>query len=275
MKILLTGATGYLGSRVAEKLKAKGYEVTAFVRSEEKKRGVKAQGMNAVVGTLENPATLVRAAQEVDAVVHTAFDHGGDFFEGVEVEGRALDALLASLKGSGKTLIATSAAGVLSDTGATPASEDAPLPNEDAWPVAKRGRLEAKLMDAAPEVRTIVLRQPVFVYGRGGSQFPPLLVRTAKETGASYYVGGGTNKLSAAHVDDIADLYVLALEKAPAGSLNNVAAGDPVEPRAVAEAVREAAGADGTKSIGQEEAGGLWNPFLALLLSLNFWLSGE
>lgn len=275
MKILLTGATGYVGSRVSEKLRAKGHEVTAFVRSEEKRKGLEAQGLNLVVGRLEDPATLVQAAQEVDAVIHTAFDHVGDFFKGVEVEGHALDALLASLKGSGKTLIATSAAGVLGDTRGTPADEDTLLPDEQAWPVAKRGRLEAKLVAAGSGLRTIVLRLPVLVYGRGASQFPPMLINTAKKMGTSYYVGDGTNKLSAAHVEDIADLYVLALEKAPSGSLYNVAAGEPVEPRAMAEAVKEAAGVDRTESIGQEKAGELWNPFVALLLSLNFWLSSE
>jgi len=275
MKVLLTGATGYIGSGVAEKLRARGHEVTAFVRGEEKKRSVEAQGMDAVIGTLEDPTALVEAAQEVDAVIHTAFDHTSDFFKGVEVEGRALDALLVSLKGSGKTLIGTSAAGVLGDTGETPADEDTSLPDEEAWPVARRGRLESKLIDAAPDLRTIVLRLPVLVYGHGASQFPPMLIRTAKETGTSYYVGDGTNKLSAAHVDDIADLYVLALEKASPGTLYNVAAGDPVEPRAMAEAVKEAAGVDKTESISEEEAGELWNPFVALLLSLNFWLSGD
>lgn len=275
MKILLTGATGYVGSRVSEKLRAKEHEVTAFVRSEEKKRSLEAQGMKAVVGRLEDPATLVRAVQETDAIIHTAFDHAGDFFKEVEVEEHALDALLASLKGSGKTLIATSAAGVLGDTGEKPADEDALLPNEEAWPVAKRGRIEAKLVAAGSDLRTIVLRLPVLVYGRGASQFPPMLINTAKKTSTSYYVGDGTNKLSAAHVDDIADLYVLALEKAPSGSLYNVAAGEPVEPRVMAEAVKEAAGVDRTESIGQEKAGELWNPFVALLLSLNFWLSSE
>lgn len=275
MNILLTGATGYVGSRVAEKLRAQGHKVTAFVRSEEKKRRVEAQGMNTVVGGLEDPATLIKAAQEVDAVIHTAFDHAGDFFEGIEVEERALDALLVSLKGSGKTLIATSAAGVLGNTGEMPAGENTLLPAEETWPVAKRGRLETKLADAAPNLRTIVLRLPVLVYGHGASQFPPMLISTAKKTGTSYYVGDGTNKLSAAHVDDIADLYMLALEKAPAGSLYNVAAGDPIEPRAMAEAVKEAAGVDNIESISQEEAGEIWNPFVSLLLSLNFWLLSE
>ena len=275
MKVLLTGATGYVGSRVVEKLEGRGHEVVAFVRSEERRAGIEARGMGAVVGWLEDPSTLIDAAREVDAVVHTAFDHAGDFFAAVDAEARALGALVPALSATGKTLVATSAAGVLGDTGATPADEDAPLPDEEAWPVAKRGRLEAQLMDVSPGLRTVVLRLPVLVYGHGASQFPPLLINKAKEMGVSYYLGKGENKLSAAHVDDIAELYALALENAPVGSLYNVAAGEPVETRELAEAVAQAAGVDRVGNTDQEKAGDLWNPFVALLLSMNFWLSAE
>ena len=275
MNVLLTGATGYIGSRIAEKLMARGYKVTAFVRSEEKKQEVTARGMSAAVGHLEEPAAFLEAAECAEAVIHTAFDHSGDFFEAVEVEARALDALLKGLAGKSKTLIATSAAGVLGDTGGSAAKEDAALPAENDWPVAKRGALETKLLAAAPDIRTVVLRLPVLVYGHGASQFPPMLLATAKEKSVSYYVGNGTNKISAAHVDDIAELYVLALDKAPAGSLYNVAVGNPVCPKDLAEAVGQAAGVGDAKSISQEEAGELWTPFVALLLSSNFWLSGD
>ncbi len=274
MNVLLTGATGYIGQRVAAKLRGHGHSVSGFVRSEAQRVELEHQGLNAVVGTLEEPTTLVDAAKRADAVIHTAFNHAGDFFESVRVEQNALDALLTALDGSGKTLIATSAAGVLGDTGDAPADEDMPLPDEEAWAVAKRGRLEANLK-AATDLRTVVLRLPVLVYGRGSSQFPPMLIQTAKETGTAYYVGEGTNKISAAHVDDIAELYMLALEKAPSGSLYNVAAGDPVQPKALAGAVKDAAAVGGTASLSQAEAGEVWNPFLALLLSLNFWMSSE
>ena len=245
------------------------------MRDERKQQEVEVKGVTATVGSLEMPDVLKDAANRTDAVIHTAFNHAGDFFEGVEVEARALDTLLGVLPGTGKTLIATSAAGILGDTGNIPATEETELPDENEWAVAKRGRLETKLLAAAPDLRTIVLRLPVLVYGHGASQFPPLLIETAKDKGVSCYVTEGTNKISAAHVDDIADLYVLALEKAPAGSLYNVAAYKPVHPKELAQAVAEAAGVDKVRSISQEEAGELWTPFVALLLSMNFWLSSD
>lgn len=272
MNVLLTGATGYVGKQVAEKLTAGGHNVTGLVRSEAKARELGAAGMGAVLGDLSAPLTVLEAAKRVDAVVHTAFDHGGDFFDQVEVEQRFIDTLLAGL-GSGKTLVATSAAGVLGDTGDEPVMEDAPLPPVADWPVAKRGALETKL-SAADDLRTIVLRLPVLVYGDGGSQFPPMLIQTAKARGVSYYVGEGNNKISAAHVADIAELYVLALENAPSGSLYNVAA-EALKTKELAEAVMEAAEVDATESLSVEQAGEIWNPFTTLLLSVNFQMSGE
>ena len=274
MEVLLTGATGYVGKQVAEKLTASGHNVTGLVRSEDKARDLEAAGMRAVLGDLNTPLTVLEAAKRVDAIIHTAFDHGGDFFDEVEVEQALIDALLTELAGSGKTLVATSAAGILGDTGSVPVSEDAPLPPVTDWPVAKRAALETKLGDAATDLRTVVLRLPVLVYGDGGSQFPPMLIQAAKTRGVSYYVGEGSNKISAAHVEDIAELYVLALENAPSGSLYNVAA-EAVKTKELAEAVKEAAEVNATESLSIEQAGKIWNPFTALLLSMNFQMSGE
>ena len=274
MEVLLTGATGYVGKQVAAKLTASGHSVTGLVRSEDEARKLEATGIRAVLGDLNTPLTVLEAARRVDAVVHTAFGHGGDFFDEVEVEQTCIDTLLAGLAGSGKTLVATSAAGVLGDTGDVPLDEDAPLPSVVDWPVAKRAALETKLNSAATDLCTVVLRLPVLVYGDGGSQFPPMLIQTAKTEGVSYYVGKGSNKISAAHVADIAELYVLALENAPSGSLYNVAA-EALKTKELAEAVKEAAEVNATESLSVEQAGKIWNPFTALLLSMNFQVSGE
>ena len=66
-------------------------------------------------------------------------------------------------------------------------------------------------------IRSVVIR-PAIVYGRGGG-IPAGFVESARKEGAARYVGTGKNRWPLVHVDDLADLYLLALEKAPPGTL--------------------------------------------------------
>ena len=60
--------------------------------------------------------------------------------------------------------------------------------------------------------------RPAIVYGRGGG-IPAGFVESAQKEGAARYVGTGENRWPFVHVDDLAELYLLALEKAPPGTL--------------------------------------------------------
>lgn len=73
-------------------------------------------------------------------------------------------------------------------------------------------------------IRSIVLRLPLFVYGRSGSAFVPFIINQTKQNGSANYVETGEHKVSAVHVEDAADLYSLALETSTAKGLYNVAA---------------------------------------------------
>ena len=58
--------------------------------------------------------------------------------------------------------------------------------------------------------------RPALVYGRGGS-IPAMLTKSARETGATRYVGDGVNRWPFVDVEDLAQLYVRAVEKANRG----------------------------------------------------------
>ena len=75
MKIFLTGATGYIGSVVAEKLLNKGYEVVGLARNDEAEAKLREQGITPLRGDLKDTESLKRGAREADAVIHTAFIH--------------------------------------------------------------------------------------------------------------------------------------------------------------------------------------------------------
>src|SRR5437879_11386589 len=82
------------------------------------------------------------------------------------------------------------------------------------------------------------------VYGRGGG-IPAGFVQSARDDGAARYVGTGENRWPFVHVDDLADLYLLALEQAPPGSLFLGVAGASHAVRDVAQAASRGAGAGG------------------------------
>ena len=72
MKVFLTGASGYIGGSVAQRLIELGHEVFGLVRSEQKAQQIQQLGTQPVIGTLGDADVLTEAAHLYDAVIHTA-----------------------------------------------------------------------------------------------------------------------------------------------------------------------------------------------------------
>lgn len=72
MKILVTGATGKVGSRFVPRLLAKGYDVSVFVRDAAKASALAQLGAKVIIGDLYNPDTIPAAVAGMDAVIHLA-----------------------------------------------------------------------------------------------------------------------------------------------------------------------------------------------------------
>jgi nucleoside-diphosphate-sugar epimerase len=269
MRVLLTGATGYIGSAVAEALRAAGHEVTGLARSEEAARGLQERGFGVRRGDLKEPGSLSEAAREFDAVIHTASTNDRD---APEADRATVEAILQSLEGTNKPFIYTSGVWVYGDTGARVADEESPL---DPTPlVTWRPANERLVLDAARRgVRAIVIR-PAIVYGRGGG-IPASLVQAARQKGLVRFVGTGSNRWPQVHVDDLANLYVRALDAAPPATILNAASGPSLRVLDVAEAASRAGGAAGrTESWPLEEARTHLGPY-ADALALDQQVSGE
>ena len=224
MKIFLTGATGYVGSVVAEKLMAKGRAVLGLARNDAAEAKLREKGIEVLRGDLKDVESLMRGARQTDATIHTAFIHDFSDYDGaVKTETAAIAAIAEALANTNKPFIATSGAAFLGDTRETEADEDFPYDRNS--PFISRAESEQDALEMSQKgIRSIVLRLPLFVYGRGGSSFAPFMIGQAKQAGAANYVGAGSEKVSAVHVEDAADLYVLALETSTAKNLYNVSA---------------------------------------------------
>lgn len=235
MRVFMTGATGYVGTAVAEALRVAGHDVVGLARSDDSAARLAAAGGAALRGTLADADVLARGAREADAVIHLAATGGADQ---AEVDTAAVDALLDALAGSGKPFLYTSGIWVLGPTGDAVADDDAPA--NAAALVAWRPAVERTVVDAAARgMRSVVIR-PGVVYGRGGGT-PGGFIASGRKKGVVRYVGDGRQRWPFVHVDDLAGLYVLALD-APAGTVLN-AAGPSLPVREVAEVAARAMGA--------------------------------
>jgi len=169
-----------------------------------------------------------------------------------KTDAAVVQAILTALERTEKPFIYTSGVWVLGPTGDKPADEQ--TPTNPTPLVAQRPGIEQEVLRAKDRgVRSMVIR-PALVWGRGGS-IPRMLVESARQSGAATYVGDGENRWPFVDVDDLAKLYVLALEKAPAGSLYHAAHGPSYRVREVAEAASIGGGAKGkTRSMPLAEA---------------------
>jgi nucleoside-diphosphate-sugar epimerase len=207
MRVFLTGGTGYIGSAVLDALLRAGHRVTALVRDPEKAERLTARGAHAVVGELGTPKTYAAALENIEAVVHAAFEKSP---RGVEKDSQAIETLLAALKrtnGQSPTFIYTSGVWVIGST-TGPADEDAPI--EPAEHVAWRPEHERRVLEAGQNgVRTIVVR-PGVVYG-GSRGIVSDLLKDALN-GMMRVIGPGKNRWPTVYDRDLADLYVRLLQ---------------------------------------------------------------
>jgi len=224
MNIFITGSAGFIGGSIATGLIKKGHQVTGLVRSAEQAAEMTALGITPVIGTLDDSALLTEQASKADGVINAASsDHRG-----------AVEALIAGLKGSNKPFLHTSGSSIVGDASGGKFSDviyvEGQLPEPTADKAARVAIDNLVLDSAALGVRSAVICNTL-IYGhslgvkRDSVQLPRLL-KQAQKSGIVRHVGPGQNIWSNVHIDDVVELYALALEKNPAGTFYFVESGE-------------------------------------------------
>ncbi len=267
MRVFVTGASGYIGTSVCAAVKKRGHDVVGLARSPESIEKLKAAGVHPVAGSLGDHSVLREMTHDADAVIHCAFEQSA---EGPGLEAGALDAMLGSVDTDHEAFIYTSGVWVYGDTGGKTIDESAPL-NPIAL-VAWRPAMEKKVQDAQRhKLRTIVIR-PGLVYGGGGG-LVGMMIGLAKAEQLAIF-GDGKNHWQMVRVDALAELYALAIERAPADSLYNGVSSDSAQYGDLVRAASRAAGRTGTvPTISLDEGRKVMGPF-ADALALDQRISG-
>lgn len=239
MKIFLTGANGFIGSRLVSELIGAGHRVLGLTRSEAGARQLMAAGAEAYRGDLEDLNSLRVGAAKCDGAIHTAFDHNfANYVVNCQKDRRAIEALGAALQGSNRPLVITST---------TLFGEAIPgqLAHEDTFnakhsnPRVTSEIITEALVERGMNVSLVRLSQIHNTHRQGLVTF---LIDLARQTGRSAYIENSTKSWSAAHVSDTVHLYRLALEKQVAGARYHATAEEGVPVRSIAEAIGQRLG---------------------------------
>lgn len=245
MSILLTGATGYIGSSVLPRLLDERHTVTALVRDEAKAAVVRAAGADAVVGDATDAALVTALARESDGVIHLA--------SAQDVDPVFIAAVLAGLEGSGKPFVHTG--GLWTYGSNADIAEDSPAapPAITAWRAAN----EAAVLAADGVSGSVVVPSIVYGHGKGLARVVVDAPRSSGDAPALRLIGDGSQHWATVHVDDLAALYVLVFENGAAGEVYIGAGGENPTVRELGELAAQAAAAPGgveAETVAESEA---------------------
>ncbi len=261
MKVVLTGATGFIGSHVLADLYKHGHEVTALVRDDAQADTVAARGATPVVVDLYDRPTVARLLGNADGAIHTASP--GDATS-ANLDSAVVDAVIDAFAGTGKPYLQISGLWIY---GANPSITEASPFNAPAM-VSWKEPIERRVLGAT-DIRGVVIVSSV-AYGDGGGGIPGLLLGSPRDdAGHLVMLGTGQQHWSTVHAADLADFFRRALENESARGRYVIGNGVHSTVAELTQAAAVAAGAAGAVPGSDDEARARLGDYFAEVLLLD------
>jgi nucleoside-diphosphate-sugar epimerase len=215
VKVLVTGASGFLGRAVAAAVASAGHDVVCFQR---RPSGV--AGVTDALGSITDPAAVAAAVDGVDAIVHLAakvsLAGAPADFEAVNVQGTR--ALLEAARAAGVPRLVFVSSPSVAHSGASISGSDA-LPADPAHARGNYARTKAAaevlaLAADSADLRVVAVR-PHLVWGPGDTQLIERIVDRAR-SGRLPLLGHGAALIDTTYIDNAANAIAAALERVDA-----------------------------------------------------------
>jgi len=216
-RVLVTGATGFTGGALTEKLVKQGNQVVALVRKTGNTRALEKLGVELAYGDITDKEAVIAAAENCDIIYHIAAvyrtaGHPDSYYQDVNTQGvqHVIDA--ARTHSVGRT-VHCSTIGVHGDIEELPSNEESPFNPGDIYQRTKLDgeELFAKAMnDGLPGS----IFRPGAIYGPGDLR----LLKMFKQIKRGFFplFGGGKNLYHLSYIDDLTDGIILCGEHANA-----------------------------------------------------------
>ncbi|MFA6448145.1 MAG: NAD-dependent epimerase/dehydratase family protein [bacterium] len=216
-KILVTGATGFIGGAIARRLKGEKRAVRALVRRRSDTAALAAAGIELRYGDITDSASVLDAAEGADAIIHCAAlasDWGAwETFERINVDG-ARNVFDAALKTGAQRVVHFSTSDVFGFN-----NEGRMI--DDSFPIKKTGfpypdtKIDSEELAfnyARKRGMPVVVLRPAWVYGPGDKTFLPEIVN-AMRSRQLVFIGSSRNVMALTYIDNLVDATLLALER--------------------------------------------------------------
>ena len=224
MKVLITGATGFLGSAVLRLLIDEGYDVRVLVRKNADMRNIKEYDVKIIKGDLQNTESLKSAVYSCEQVFHVAADYrlwvpDPENMYKTNIDGTRNLILAATDAGVEKIVYTSSVATIGTNNDGTPADEMTPSSLENMIGVYKRSKFlaEQAVKDLVNEkscpVTIVNPAAPVGPYDIKPTPTGKIILDIIRNRMPAYVKTG----LNIVHVDDVAQGHLLAMEKGEIG----------------------------------------------------------
>jgi uncharacterized protein YbjT (DUF2867 family) len=210
VKILVTGGTGFVGSRIVHALRAEGRDVRALVRRPERGAHLASLGVELATGDVTDPASLAAAADGCTHVVHLVAILKGKPHDFERVMTRGTQNVIAAAKGAGIERFV-----LMSALGTTVTTKDV---------VPYFGAKFAMEQDTIMSGLEYTIFRPSFVFGRGGAL--ATFMKQVRYSPIVTVIGSGKQRVQPIWIDDVAEHFARALDT-PAAANKTFEIGGP------------------------------------------------